>query len=110
MPGRPRTPDRFAPEAFVYHRYRYPDGQWLHPRGYDAQRQHTEYVARKGVCAACPLAHPSANCQVSQRHALALRMFLRRARKRNGPRPSLKAMARQARGAKGTGGLPAQGA
>ena len=62
MPGRPRTPDRFAPEAFVYDRatdrYRCSAGQWLHPRGYDAQRQHTEYVARKGVCAACPLRNP----------------------------------------------------
>ena len=59
MPGRPRTPGRFTPEEFAYDaatdRYRCPAGQWLHPRGYDAQRQHTEYVTRKGVCAACPL-------------------------------------------------------
>ena len=59
MPGRPRNPAQFAPEKFTYDRtgdrYHCPAGQWLYPRGYDAQRQHTEYVARKGVCAACPL-------------------------------------------------------
>ena len=59
MPGRPRNPAQFAPEKFAYDRtsdrYQCPAGQWLYPRGYDAQRQHTEYVARKGVCAACPL-------------------------------------------------------
>jgi transposase len=59
MPGRPRAKDRFGPEKFAYDaatdRFQCPAGQWLHPRGYDAQRQHTEYVTRKGVCAACPL-------------------------------------------------------
>lgn len=59
MPGRPPPPDRFPQEAFRYDagtdRFHCPAGQTLHPRGYDAQRQHTEYVARKGVCAACPL-------------------------------------------------------
>lgn len=59
MPGRPPPPDRFPPEAFRYEaaadRFHCPAGQALYPRGYDAQRQHTEYVARKGVCAACPL-------------------------------------------------------
>jgi transposase len=46
MPGRPRPQDRFAPEEFAYEeatdRYRCPAGQWLYPRGYDADRQHTE--------------------------------------------------------------------
>lgn len=59
MPGRPRTAGRFAPEVFTYvaneDRYRCPAGQWLYPRGYDPKRQSTEYKARKGVCAACPL-------------------------------------------------------
>lgn len=59
MPGRPPPVDRFPQSAFVYEassdRFRCPAGQWLYPRGYDAKRQHTEYVARKGVCAACPL-------------------------------------------------------
>jgi len=59
VPGRPRPQGQFAPEAFAYDgdtdRYRCPAGQWLYPRGYDAQRQHTEYVARKGVCVACAL-------------------------------------------------------
>lgn len=59
MPGRPPPPDRFPQEAFRYDaatdRFTCPAGQELYPRGYDAQRQHTEYVARKGVCAACPL-------------------------------------------------------
>lgn len=58
-PGRPPPPDRFPQEAFSYEaatdRFACPAGQWLYPRGYDAKRQHTEYVARKGVCAACPL-------------------------------------------------------
>ena len=58
-PGRPPPPDRFPQEAFRYDaatdRFTCPAGQELHPRGYDAKRQHTEYVARKGVCAACPL-------------------------------------------------------
>lgn len=58
-PGRPPPPDRFAQEAFHYEpaadRFICPAGQTLYPRGYDAQRQHTEYIARKGVCAACPL-------------------------------------------------------
>lgn len=59
MPGRPRPKDRFAPEQFAYDaatdRFQCPAGQWLYARGYDAKRQHTEYVTRKGVCAACPL-------------------------------------------------------
>jgi transposase len=59
VPGRPQTHGRFAPEEFAYDsakdRYRCPAGQWLYPRGYDARRQHTEYVTRKGVCLACPL-------------------------------------------------------
>ena len=59
MPGRPRPKDRFGSEQFAYDattdRFRCPAGQELYPRGYDAQRQHTEYVTRKGVCAACPL-------------------------------------------------------
>lgn len=58
-PGRKRNPDRFPAEQFAFdpnsNRFRCPAGQWLYPRVYDAQRQHTEYVARKGVCAACPL-------------------------------------------------------
>jgi transposase len=57
--GRPPPEDRFPAEAFVYEpdtdRFQCPAGQWLYPRGYDAKRQHTEYVARKGICAACPL-------------------------------------------------------
>ena len=67
MPGRPRDPERFPPEAFSYDqtgdRYKCPAGQWMYPRGYDAQRQHTEYVTRKGVCAACPL---KAQCTTSK--------------------------------------------
>ncbi len=67
MPGRPPPPDRFPPEAFRYDaatdRFHCPAGQALYPRGYDAQRQHTEYVARKGVCAACPLCE---RCTTSQ--------------------------------------------
>jgi IS5 family transposase len=67
MPGRPRPEGRFAPEEFAYDRltdrYRCPAGQWLYPRGYDARRQHTEYVARKGVCPACPL---RAQCTTSK--------------------------------------------
>ena len=67
MPGRPRPEGRFAPEEFAYDqatdRFRCPAGQWLYPRGYDAQRQHTEYVARKGICLACPL---RAQCTTSQ--------------------------------------------
>ncbi|HVU18420.1 MAG TPA: IS1182 family transposase, partial [Candidatus Didemnitutus sp.] len=59
VPGRPPPADRFSPEAFRYDvpgdRFECPAGQFLYPRGYDARRQHTEYVARKGVCAACPL-------------------------------------------------------
>ena len=70
MPGRPRTPGRFGPEQFNYDettdRYRCPAGQWLYPRGYDAQRQHTEYVARKGVCAACPLRDQCTNSKHSR--------------------------------------------
>ncbi len=83
MPGRPRTPGRFAPDEFAYDeatdRYRCPAGQWLHPRGYDAQRQHTEYVTRKGVCAACPLRPQCTNSKHSRmvsryrEHALVLR-------------------------------------
>jgi hypothetical protein len=57
--GRPRTAGHFGPEQFVYDaptdRYRCPAGQELFPRRYHAQRQSTEYRARKGVCAACPL-------------------------------------------------------
>jgi len=59
MPGRPPPAGRFPPAAFRYDaatdRFECPAGQWLYPRGYDAKRQHTEYVTRKGVCAACPL-------------------------------------------------------
>jgi hypothetical protein len=59
QPGRQRNPDRFPTEAFTFEqstdRFRCPAGQWLYPRVYDPQRQHTEYVARKGICAACPL-------------------------------------------------------
>lgn len=59
VPGRPPPPDRFPQSAFIYEassdRFRCPADQWLYPRGYDAKRQHTEYVARKGVCAACAL-------------------------------------------------------
>jgi transposase len=59
--GRPRTAGHFGPEAFVYDapadRYRCPAGQELFPRRYHARRQSTEYRARKGVCAACPLRH-----------------------------------------------------
>ena len=70
MPGRPRPAGRFGVEAFSYDatadRYRCPAGQWLHPRGYDAQRQHTEYVTRKGVCAACPLRAQCTNSKHSR--------------------------------------------
>lgn len=66
-PGRPPPPDRFPQDAFRYEatsdRFECPAGQWLYPRGYDARRQHTEYVARKGVCAACPL---RAQCTTSK--------------------------------------------
>jgi len=59
LPTRSRSRDRFAPEDFSYHadvnRYQCPAGQWLFPRVYDPKRQSTEYKARKGVCAACPL-------------------------------------------------------
>jgi transposase len=59
MPGRPCVPGRFLPEDFTYaaeeDRYQCPAGQSLYPRGYDPKRQSTEYKARKGVCAACPL-------------------------------------------------------
>jgi transposase len=58
-PGPKRNPDRFPTESFIFdassNRFRCPAGQWLYPRVYDPQRQHTEYVARKGVCASCPL-------------------------------------------------------
>lgn len=58
-PGRPRPADRFAPEQFCYDagsdRYRCPAGQWLYSRRYNAQRQSTEYLPRKGVCLACAL-------------------------------------------------------
>jgi transposase len=83
MPGRPRTPGRFAPEEFVYDeasdRYRCPAGQWLWPRRYAPKRQATEYVARKGVCTACPLraqctASPNGRALTRYRdHALVVR-------------------------------------
>lgn len=67
MPGRPPPADRFPAAAFRYEaatdRFQCPAGQWLYPRGYDAQRQHTEYVTRKGVCATCPL---KAQCTTSK--------------------------------------------
>ncbi|MES1166849.1 MAG: transposase [Pseudomonadota bacterium] len=57
--GRPRTASHFGPEQFVYDaptdRYRCPAGQELCPRRYHPRRQSTEYRARQGVCAACPL-------------------------------------------------------
>lgn len=66
-PGRPPPRDRFPQEAFRYDpladRFTCPAGQELYPRGYDAKRQHTEYVTRKGVCAACPL---RAQCTTSK--------------------------------------------
>jgi hypothetical protein len=46
-------------EQFVYDGarevYTCPAGQTLFPRRYDPRRQATEYVTRKGVCAACAL-------------------------------------------------------
>lgn len=58
-PGRPVNPERFAPEKFSYDetedRYQCPAGQTLYPRTYNPRRQSTEYLPRKGVCAACPL-------------------------------------------------------
>jgi transposase len=75
MPGRPPPADRFAQEAFAYDaatdRFQCPAGQCLYPRGYDARRQHTEYVARKGVCAACPL---RPQCTTSQ-HSRAVHRY-----------------------------------
>lgn len=75
MPGRPPPADRFPQEAFHYEaaadRFQCPAGQFLYPRGYDGQRQHTEYVARKGVCAACPL---RAQCTTS-RHSRAVHRY-----------------------------------
>lgn len=74
LPGRSRHPERFAPEAFIYEassdRYHCPAGQWLYPRGDDPRRQHTEYVARKGVCPACPLRD---RCTTSQHSRMVLR-------------------------------------
>jgi transposase len=67
VPGRPQAKERFAPEKFTYDavtdRFKCPADQWLYPRGYDAKRQHTEYMTRKGVCAACPL---RAQCTTSK--------------------------------------------
>ena len=75
MPGRPPPPDRFPQEAFRYDaaadRFQCPAGQFLYPRGYDAKRQHTEYVASKGVCAACAL---RAQCTTS-RHSRAVHRY-----------------------------------
>jgi transposase len=75
MPGRPPPPDRFPQEAFRYEaatdRFQCPAGQFLYPRGYDAKRQHTEYVARKGVCAACAL---RAQCTTSK-HSRAVHRY-----------------------------------
>ena len=57
--GRPRDKERFGPQDFTYDeatdRYQCPAHQWLYPRGYNPRRQQTEYITRKGVCAACPL-------------------------------------------------------
>ena len=57
--GRPPAEDRFGPQDFIYDqasdRYQCPAGQWLYRRHYDPRRQQTEYITRKGVCAACPL-------------------------------------------------------
>jgi len=59
VPGRPADPGKFAPQAFRYDehndRYQCPAGQWLYRRHYNPRRQQTEYVTRKGICAACPL-------------------------------------------------------
>ena len=70
MPGRPRTPGRFPAEDFIYDqaadRYQCPAGQFLYPRGYDPHRQHTEYVARKGVCPSCPLRAQCTNSKHSR--------------------------------------------
>jgi IS5 family transposase len=75
MPGRPPPPDRFPQDAFRYDagadRFQCPAGQFLYPRGFDADRQHTEYVARKGVCAACPL---RAQCTTSK-HSRAVHRY-----------------------------------
>jgi transposase len=58
-PGRPADAERFAPDKFTYDeatdRYQCPAGQTLFPRPYNERRQSTEYLPRKGVCAACPL-------------------------------------------------------
>ncbi len=58
-PGGPADPTIFARERFAYDaqtdRYTCPAGQTLYPRHFNARRQAFEYVARKGVCARCPL-------------------------------------------------------
>ena len=75
MPGRPPPPDRFPQDAFRYDpttdRFQCPAGQFLYPRGFYAGRQHTEYIARKGVCAACPL---RAQCTTSK-HSRAVHRY-----------------------------------
>jgi transposase len=71
VPGRPVDAERFAPERFSYDkmtdRYQCPAGQTLFPRSYNPRRQSTEYLPRKGVCAACPL-RPQCTDSPSGRH------------------------------------------
>lgn len=74
--GRPHAEDKFSPKDFVYDqasdRYQCPAGQWLYRRHYDPRRQQTEYITRKGVCAACPL---RSQCTTSK-HGRTIARFL----------------------------------
>jgi hypothetical protein len=74
--GRPADADKFGPRDFVYDephdRYQCPAGQWLYRRHYHPRRQQTEYITRKGVCAACAL---RSQCTTSK-HGRTLARFL----------------------------------
>lgn len=74
--GRPADPDKFSPQDFTYDeagdRYKCPAGQWLYRRHYDPRRQQTEYITRKGVCAACALRN---QCTTSK-HGRTIARFL----------------------------------
>lgn len=76
LPGPKRDNGRFVSADFSYDqtadRYQCPAGQWLYPRRFDPQRQHTQYTTRKGVCAGCPL---KSQCTTSK-HGRELNRYL----------------------------------